>query len=308
MQAKAIQCLVALAILFSVAHARGDNPKAKTVRVAAISFVPKKFDLDGNVARLERAFREAKKGGAQIAVGPEGALEGYVVNEIIAGKAKAEQMKHVAISIDGPVIKHFMRVAHQLEMSLVFGFAEQIEDDVFNAAVFIDQQGNLCGKYHKMQFAEGYDSEWWFNRLGKNSRVFDTPYGRCGILICNDRWNPQLAKIPVLDGAQFLIIPSFGSRSKKQDEAVLRRGRENQVPIIEANVGVTLIVNEDKIVAVDRKEEGITYGTITIPPASAPRLKQRDQVEEAFLKWRRDEMKRRLEKTLGRLKKEASKK
>ena len=50
---------------------RTDTP-ATTVTVAAVSYVPTKFDLDGNADRLEAAFRKAKAGGAQIAVAPEG--------------------------------------------------------------------------------------------------------------------------------------------------------------------------------------------------------------------------------------------
>ena len=39
---------------------------------------------------------------------------------------------------------------------LVFGLAEQIGGDVFNCAVFIDRDGEIGGKHHKMQLAEGY--------------------------------------------------------------------------------------------------------------------------------------------------------
>lgn len=275
-----------------------DDASGVSVRVAAISFVPQKFDLSGNADRLEQAFRRAAAGGAQIAVAPEGALEGYVVNEIIAGEVPAERMKDVAVPIDGEVIHRFRRLAKELQMCLVFGFAERIDEDVFNCAVFIDQDGTICGRQHKMQFAEGYDPAWWFNRLGTASRAFETPYGRCGMLICNDRWNPQLARIPVLDGARFLVIPSFGSRSASQDQAVLSRGRENQVPVVEANVGVTLIVDDGRIAAVDRLEEGITFGTITIPPPEAARTEQRDEVEQEFLRQREVEMQRRLLRTL----------
>src|SRR5688572_15128528 len=62
----------------------------KKVRVAAISFVPTKFDLQGNASRLEQAFRTARQRGAQIAVAPEGVLEGYVVNEVISGEAEVD--------------------------------------------------------------------------------------------------------------------------------------------------------------------------------------------------------------------------
>ena len=279
---------------------------ALKVRVAAISFVPTKFDLHGNADRLEHAFRQAKLGGAQIAVAPEGALDGYVVNEIIAGKFPPEKMREVAIPLDHPLIQRFQRLAIELEMSLVFGLAERMEDDVYNAAIFIDHEGLIRGKYHKMQFAEGYDPAWWYNRLGRRSRAFDTPFGRAGILICNDRWNPSLARIPVLDGARFLLIPAMGSRGEKQDEAVRSRGRENGVPIVEANVGVTLIVDEGRIVAVDRQEEGITFAEITIPPPAASQDEERDRVEKEFLRWRDQEMKVRLEKTLEKVRKQSA--
>ena len=272
----------------------------RVVRVAAVSFVPVKFDLAGNADRLEQWFREAKRGGAQLAVGPEGALEGYVVNEIIAGEEPAEKMKGVAVSMDGPLIQRFQRLAGELEMCLAFGFAERIEDDVFNCAIFIDQKGRICGRYHKMQLAEGYHPSWWFNRLGQKSRAFDTPLGRCGFMICNDRWNPQLARIPVLDGAQFLVIPAMGSRSKSQDEAVLSRGRENQVPIVEANVGVTLIVDNNRIAAVDRHEEGITFGEITVSVGKV-QADERDSVEQAFLELREERMQRRYAATMQKI-------
>ncbi len=292
---------IALADAAEQRDAQPERPGV-VVRVAAVSFVPTKFDLEGNADRLEQRFRKAKEGGAQIAVGPEGALEGYVVNEIIAGEAPVEKMKDVAVAIDDPVIQRFQRLAEELEMCLVFGFAERIGEDVFNAAVFIDHDGEICGKYHKMQLAEGYHPSWWFNRLGRNSRAFDTPYGRCGILICNDRWNPLLARIPVLDGARFLIIPSFGSRSKSQDENVLSRGKENGVPVVEANVGVTLVVDGGRITAVDRKKEGITFGRITVPPPVAVRAEERDRVEGEFFEWRKEEMPRRYEKTMAKRK------
>ena len=280
---------------------------ATTVRVAAVSFEPKKFDLPGNANRLETLYRQAKAGGAQIAVAPEGALDGYVVNEIIAGKVLAESMKTVAVTLDSPVIQRFQQLASELELCLVFGFAERIKDDVFNCAVFIDHTGRIAGKYHKMQFAEGYHLDWWFNRLGDRSRAFDTPFGRCGILICNDRWNPQLARIPVLDGAQFLVIPAYGSRSKKQDEAVLARGKENNVPVIEANVGVTLVVDNQKIVAVDRQVKGITFGTITISSPTLPQASARDEAERQSRTWRSREMKIRYDKTMARVKKNPGK-
>mgnify|MGYP002035851802 CR=1 FL=1 len=124
--------------------------------------------------------------------------------------------------------------------------------------------------------------------------------GRCGIIICNDRWNAQLAKILAPDGAQFLVIPSYGSRSQVQDKVVLSRGRKNNLPVFEANVGVTLIVDNNEIVAMNRKNEGVTFAEMTIPPSEPIDTQQRDRVEQAFLQWRKHEMQRRYKETMKR--------
>ena len=278
---------------------------AREVRVATVSFVPSKFELEKNATKLAQMYRQAAAGEAQLAVAPEGILEVYVVNEIIAPKATANEMKRVAVTIDSPMIKRFRKLARELNMCLVFGFAERIANDVYNSAVFIDHDGEICGRYHNMQLAEGYYASWWYNRLGRRSQAFDTPLGRCGVLICNDRWNPRLAEILSLDGVQFLVVPSFGSRSAAKDQAVLARGRENKLPVVEANVGVTLVVNDGKIAVVDRKEEGVTFGTITVGPPVKRDRTQRDKVEREFLEWRCGEMVRRYKGTQKRLKKTA---
>ena len=75
---------------------------------------------------------------------------------------------------------------------------------------------------------------------------------------------------------------------------------------MEANVGVTLIVNDGSIVAVDREEEGITFADITIPPPVASQEQERDRVEKEFLQWRQQEMNVRLEKTLEKVRKKSA--
>lgn len=271
------------------------------VKVAAISFVPVKLDLAGNADRLEAALREAASGGARLAVAPEGILDGYVINPMLAGEIAVTKMRDVAIPIDGPVIRRFQALARELKLCVVFGFAERVGPDVYNTAIFLDDRGEIRGTYQKMQFDEGYHPSWWFNRLGERSRAFDTPLGRCGILICNDRWNPALARIPALDGAQFLVIPAYGSTSRAQDEAVVKRARETSLPIVEANVGVTLVVSGGNIAAVQRAPRAVTFAEIEIPSPIPARPAERDTVEREFLAWRETEMRIRYEKKRHRL-------
>ena len=84
------------------------------------------------------------------------------------------------------------------------------------------------------------------------------------------------------------MIPSFGVRKPRQDRAVLARARENGVPIVEANVGVTLIISKGEIVSLSRKVNAVTFGTIAIP--APPNQRNRDRQERRFLDQRRVDM------------------
>ncbi len=269
------------------------------VKVAAISLKPKKWDKAENANKMERFFREAVKDDPDIVLTTEGVLEGYVVMDVIDGRRPQRDAIEIAEPIDGPYIQRFQNLANDLNTCLGFGFAERIGDDVFNAAIFIDADGQIRGKYHKTQLAEGTDDSWSFNRVGTTLRAFDTPFGRAGFVICNDRWNPMIVRTLVLDGAQFIMIPSYGSKSKAQNETVVARARENGVPIVEANVGLNLIVSKGEIAAYKWGNDQITTATIDVP--AIPSANAARTLESEYLKLQVPEMAQRFQETQKRL-------
>ena len=270
-----------------------------SVEVASISFRPAKWDKAGNADRLEELFVRAAQNGPRMILTTEGALEGYVVMDVVEGRASAEAMLEVAEPIDGPYIRRFQKLARTLKTCLAFGFAERIGDEAYNCALFLDEQGEICGRYHKVQLAEGAHSSWHFNCVGKLLRAFDTPIGRAGFVICNDRWNPHIVRALVLDGACIILIPSYGDKSKRQNRAVLARARENGVPIVEANVGMNLIISKGEICAYQWGNDHITYGVVDVPVA--PGATAARQAEQDYLEAQSPEMERRYQRTLERV-------
>lgn len=271
----------------------------ESVEVAAISFKPAKWDKAANAERMEALFMQAAEKRPQLIVTTEGALEGYVVMDVIEGRAAAEALLAVAEPIDGPYIRRFQKLARSLNTCLAFGFAERIGDEAYNCALFLDQQGEICGKYHKVQLAEGTHPSWYFNRVGNRLRAFDTPLGRAGFVICNDRWNPEIVRTLVLDGARIILIPSYGDKSKRQNQAVLARARENGVPIVEANVGMNLMISKGEICAYQWGNDQITYGVVEIPLAPSTAIAR--QAEQAYREAQPSEMEQRYQKTVARI-------
>ncbi len=270
------------------------------LKVAAISMKPEKWNKEGNAVKMETFFRKARAQGAKVAVVTEGALEGYVVMDAIKKPELAARLLEISESRDGEYIKRFRKLARDLGMCLCLGFAERVDNDVYNSAIFVDQDGVIRGDHHKMQFAEGYHESWFFNRLGSHIRAFDTPFGRAGFLICNDRWDSALGRALVLDGARVIYIPAYGSRRPRQDKAVLSIARDNGVPVVEANVGVNLIISRGEIVSKQKGDDRVTVAEIEIP--SLPSEALIEKIESAFLSRRKKEMEIKYAETMANLK------
>ena len=152
-----------------------------------------RWDVPYNLERLVGLVRQAAAAtpSPDLILAPEGILEGYPVMDIRSGDVAAEHMRTVAFTDDSPPIARLRALAAELRVCLAFGYAEQVGDEIFNCAAFVDHTGAICGKYHKLQLAEGHvdDGSCWYNAVGAHGRAFDTPLGRVGFLICNDRWN-----------------------------------------------------------------------------------------------------------------------
>jgi len=205
-------------------------------------------------------------------------------------------MLEIAEPIDGSYIARFRGLARELATCLCFGLAERIGDEVFNCAVFIDQTGQLCGRYHKTQLAEGAHPSWSFNRIGSRLRAFDTPLGRAGMLICNDRSNPRISRALALDGARLLLIPTAGSRKASQNRSVLARGRENGVAVVQANVGMAMLVSKGEMVGYQWGHDRILAGEVEVPVAPSAEAARRAEAE--YLELQGPEMRCRYERTV----------
>ena len=145
-----------------------------------------------------------------------GVLEGYVVNEVIQEKepqkkeALVKQFRRLAEPIDGPHIKHFQKLANELNIHLILGFLEIDCDHLYNTAALLGPDGALVGKYRKTHFVQGYD----VNPAGylprKEYPVFRVGPMNVGMMICFDRTLPEPARLLTLGGADVIACPAYG--------------------------------------------------------------------------------------------------
>jgi predicted amidohydrolase len=215
----------AVTLLALPAWCRADEPP-KTVRVAGIVLKWIRGDKEANYGRAEPLIRQAARGGAKIVCTTECFLDGYAIADksipLDTYRALGEPIP------GGPYFQRIARLADELDVHLIAGMLEADRDKRYNTAVLIDPDGKLAGKYRKQKLGH----ELARNTPGDDSPVFDTPYGKIGVMICADRTESGIVRGFCARGADFLICPSGGMFGPvKNDPILVARSRENDVYI-----------------------------------------------------------------------------
>jgi len=162
-------------------------------------------DRESTVAEHEAAIREAAAGGAQVICLQELFDAPYFC------KITDPSRFDLAEPIPGPTVERMQAVAEELGVAIVVPLFERQAAGVYrNSAAVVDADGSLLGVYRKMHIPDDplYHEKYYFAPGDAGFRVFDTRFGRIGVLICWDQWYPEAARITSLMGAQVLFYPT----------------------------------------------------------------------------------------------------
>jgi 5-aminopentanamidase len=166
------------------------------MRIACVQSNVVFSDLTANIATAVRHLEELKARGVDLVVFPEAFLTGYCVSSISEASA---------IAIDRGDLMPLQNKCDQLGIALVVGFAELANGTLYNAAALIQPKTEIK-IYHKTHLPElGLDK---FVVAGDELPVFDTMYGKIGLLICFDLRIPEAARVLALKGAELIILPT----------------------------------------------------------------------------------------------------
>jgi predicted amidohydrolase len=260
--------LVMLALLSTITASAGADDtasKSNTLRVASVSFVPTKWDKDTNAAQIEKLVRDAARQGARLVITPEGALEGYVVNEVIHAEdaqAKAEltaRFQELAEPIDGPYVRRIAAVADELDIFVILGVLLRNDDaTTFNSTVLLGPEGKVVGLYNKTHFHQGYDVNPSGYTPGDKYPVFNVDAAKLGMMICFDRQLPEPARALALGGANLIVCPSYGGTGDWNTRMMQVRAYENDVYLVLTHPRQSLIIAPDGEMLAESEGDAVT--------------------------------------------------
>lgn len=175
------------------------NPPARTVRVATIHHKPRDTKtVAESVAKFTELIEKVAPQKPDIICLPEGiTVVGNPLSYI-----------DVSETVPGPTTKLLGDLARTQRCYIVAGIYERVGTTVYNTAVLLDRDGDLAGAYRKTHLPR---EEWEAGLMaGDEYPVFDTDFGRIGIMICWDVQFPEPARAMALKGAELLLLPIWG--------------------------------------------------------------------------------------------------
>jgi predicted amidohydrolase len=159
-------------------------------------------DVERNAERHLDWIQQAREAGVDLLVFPELSLTGYRLLHLTP---------RVALTAGSPVLRRLAEAAGP--MRVVVGFVEEGEKGLYNSAVLLGGgEPDRIGALHRKLYLPTYGifQEERFFSAGRRLDTADLPWGKAGVLICEDLWHPDLARRLAVAGAKLLIVPSAG--------------------------------------------------------------------------------------------------
>jgi N-carbamoylputrescine amidase len=167
------------------------------MRLACAQYAVGEGDRDRNLERSLHFIRRAAAEGVDLIVLPELASSGCDPGSRSRALELAEEFP------GGPTIGAWKEEVEESGICVVGGLLERERDVLYNSAVLLGP--GVVGRYRKTHL---WNKEKLLYEPGQELPVFNTPFGRIGVLICYDAWFPEAVRTLALKGAQIICIPS----------------------------------------------------------------------------------------------------
>jgi predicted amidohydrolase len=187
-------------------------------------------DVADNRERAAGHVREAAEAGASLVVLPEVWNVGYFAFDEYDRKAEP---------LDGPTVEAMAALADEYGIYVHAGsIVERDGDDLYNASVLLDSDGEVAAVYRKVHLF-GYESdEQALLTPGEEAVTAETPFGTVGMATCYDLRFPELFRAMADAGARLVLVTSAWPNARLDHWRLLTRTRalENQSYLAAANL------------------------------------------------------------------------
>jgi N-carbamoylputrescine amidase len=214
-------------------------------------------DMETNIQKAIVKTREAAEKGANIVC-----LQELFTSLYFCDVEDPENFK-LAEAIPGPTTERFQVLAKELNIVIIASLFEKRAKGLYhNTTAVIDADGAYLGKYRKMHIPDdpGYYEKYYFTPGDLGYKVWDTKFGKIGVLICWDQWYPEAARITALMGAEILFFPTAIGWDTTEESEVINKEQYDAWQTIQRSHAIANGVHVVSVNRVGREAEQQFWG------------------------------------------------
>ncbi len=188
-------------------------------------------NISYNLSLVRESWEKAKKLNSDILITSELISSGYPPDDLLLRPSFTEK-----IELE---VKKFIESIGSQGPAIILGTPWVVQGKLYNASLIIDE-GKIIGVSLKSNLPNYgvFDEERFFNSAESHSLI-NIRGVKCGVLICEDMWTPDVCISLAKSGAQILIIlnasPFDIEKLNEREKIASQRVRETNLPLIYVN-------------------------------------------------------------------------
>lgn len=225
-----------------------------------------------NLDRVATALHNLAGEGVCLAILPEMWATGFAYQQL---PGLAQQTPGLVAALE--------KIAGTSDMAIVGTLAEEENGRLYNTAFFVDGKRGLTGRHRKIHPFPPTGEDRYFT-AGRELPLFETNFGKVGVVICYDLRFPELCRNLAARGATFLVVCAEWPLVRLGHWQTLTAARavENQSFVIATNCcgrdGETIFAGHSRVVGPDgsilfEAGEKECFASVEIDPAQVKKVR-----------------------------------
>ncbi len=190
--------------------------------------------VEFNLQKSITAIKEAAENGADLILFPEVHLTEFFP------QYPGRDVSSYGVTIDSEIVRSFAEECRRNSIMAVPNVYLLENERHYDASILIGNDGVILGiqKMVHVAYAENFYESDYYTPSDDGFKVFDTEFGKIGIVVCFDRHYPESIRTEVLMGADLILIPTVNTSQEPMElfeQEIRVQAFQNSVYVAMAN-------------------------------------------------------------------------
>ena len=169
--------------------------------------------MEENYAKSVRLMRQAAEENAKLICFPEVQLTPFFA------QYEDRDVSAYVTKMDDRYVSGVRQLCKELEIFAAPNFFIEENGRRYDMSLLIGDHGEIIGRQKMVHIAqcENFYEQSYYTPSEEGFQVFDTPFGKIGIVVCFDRHYPESIRTEALRGAELVIIPTANTKAEPSE-------------------------------------------------------------------------------------------